>query len=380
MKNTWKKCLCAGVTLFLLFLCTHYWGTVVEILSGILSAATPLIIGCIIAYLVNIPMSFYEKHYFPKKKSGGIANSRNIVCMLAAYLTFVAIIALLIIIVVPELVDCIEFLGITIVNWFKTIDTTKLAQLLPAEAISALKNADWQSILDKAIAFLSAGISGVTTTIFDIVGGLFSGIVTALVSLIFSIYILSNKEKLKNQFSRLMKNYLKPKWNSGAQYVLSTLNDCFRKYTVGQCMEAVILGSLCALGMLIFKMPYAAMIGTLIGFTALIPVAGAYIGAGIGAFMILTVSPIKAVWFLVFIVILQQLEGNIIYPRVVGSSIGLPGIWVLAAVTIGGGLFGILGMLIGVPIAAALYRMLRANLNKKESEAQKNLPVVNSQL
>ena len=132
--------------------------------------------------------------------------------------------------------------------------------------------------------------------------------------------------------------------------------------------------------MLIFKMPYAAMIGTLIGFTALIPVAGAYIGAGIGAFMILTVSPVKAIWFLVFIVILQQLEGNIIYPRVVGSSIGLPGLWVLAAVTIGGGLFGVLGMLIGVPIAAALYRMLRTDLNKRESEAIKTDAVVNPQL
>ena len=132
--------------------------------------------------------------------------------------------------------------------------------------------------------------------------------------------------------------------------------------------------------MLIFKMPYAEMIGTLIGFTALIPVAGAYIGAGIGAFMILTVSPVKAIWFLVFIVILQQLEGNIIYPRVVGSSIGLPGLWVLAAVTIGGGLFGVLGMLIGVPIAAALYRMLRTDLNKRESEAIKTDAVVNPQL
>lgn len=368
MKTTWKKCLCIGVTLFLLFLCIYYWSTVAGILSGIVSAATPLIIGCVIAYLVNIPMRFYEKHYFPKKTSGGIAKSRKIVCMIAAYFSFAVIVALLIIIVVPELIDCIELLGRTTVNWFKTLDWTKLAEFLPADVIGALKETDWQSMLDKAFAILSAGISGVTTTVFDVIGGLFSGIVTTLVSIIFSIYLLGSKEKLTKQFDRLFHNYLKPKWEERTHHVLSVLNDCFHRYIVGQCVEAVILGGLCTIGMLIFQMPYAAMIGTLIGFTALIPVAGAYIGAGIGAFMIMTVSPIKAIWFLVFIVILQQLEGNLIYPRVVGSSIGLPGLWVLAAVTIGGGLFGVLGMLVGVPIAAALYRMLREDLNRRECE------------
>ena len=149
-----------------------------------------------------------------------------------------------------------------------------------------------------------------------------------------------------------------------SQFALGILNDCFHKFIVGQCIEAVVLGLLCTIGMTIFKFPYATMIGALIAFTALIPVAGAYIGAGVGAFMILTVSPMQALLFLVFIVILQQLEGNLIYPRVVGSSIGLPGIWVLAAVTIGGGIMGVAGMLIGVPLAAALYRILRDDLKK----------------
>ncbi|MBQ8401314.1 MAG: AI-2E family transporter, partial [Clostridia bacterium] len=144
--------------------------------------------------------------------------------------------------------------------------------------------------------------------------------------------------------------------------------DCFHKYIVGQCTEAVILGLLCTIGMLLFQFPYASMIGALIAFTALIPIAGAYIGAGVGAFMILTVSPIKAVFFLIFIVVLQQLEGNIIYPRVVGSSIGLPGIWVLSAVTIGGGIMGIAGMLLGVPLTAALYRMLQEDLHRREGK------------
>lgn len=149
------------------------------------------------------------------------------------------------------------------------------------------------------------------------------------------------------------------------EHWLSVLDVCFHRYIVGQCTEAVILGMLCIVGMLICQFPYAVMIGTFIGFTALIPVAGAYIGAGAGAVMILTQSLVKALFFLVFIVVLQQLEGNLIYPRVVGKSIGLPAIWVLAAVTIGGSLMGIIGMLIGVPVAAACYHLIREEINRE---------------
>ena len=163
----------------------------------------------------------------------------------------------------------------------------------------------------------------------------------------------------------MLRTYLKPSWYSRLVYFLQTLNTCFHRFIVGQCTEAVILGLLCIAGMLLFRFPYATMVGTLIGFTALIPVAGAYIGAGVGAFMIFTVSPVQTLLFLLFIVILQQLEGNLIYPRVVGSSIGLPGIWVLAAVTIGGGLLGIFGMLLAVPLTATLYQILRADVKKR---------------
>ena len=156
-------------------------------------------------------------------------------------------------------------------------------------------------------------------------------------------------------------------------YVLHTLNDSFHRFIVGQCTEAVVLGLLCMIGMAIFSFPYAMMIGVLIGFTALIPVAGAYIGAGVGAFMILTVSPIKALIFLIFIVVLQQLEGNLVYPKVVGSSIGLPGIWVLAAVTVGGNIYGVMGMLVSVPVCSVIYVYLsekvRVGLKKRRGKA-----------
>ena len=180
---------------------------------------------------------------------------------------------------------------------------------------------------------------------------------------------LTEKENLSRQGALLMKTYLKPSWYSRLLYFLETLHNCFRRFVVGQCTEAVILGLLCMGGMLLFQFPYASMVGTLIGFTALIPVAGAYIGAGVGAFMIFTVSPLKALLFLVFISVLQQLEGNLIYPKVVGSSIGLPGIWVLAAVTIGGGVLGIGGMLLAVPLAATFYQVLRDDVAKRNRPA-----------
>ena len=201
------------------------------------------------------------------------------------------------------------------------------------------------------------------------VSSVFSGVVTALVALIFSVYLLAGKETLGSQFHRVARRYLKQSWYERLCYLLAVVDDCFHRYIVGQCIEAVILGTLCALGMMLLRLPYATMVGALVAFTALIPVAGAYIGAGVGAFMILTVDPVKAVVFLVFLVVLQQLEGNLIYPRVVGSSMGLPGIWVLAAVTVGGGIMGVAGMLIGVPLAAAAYRILRDDVTRGETAA-----------
>lgn len=162
-----------------------------------------------------------------------------------------------------------------------------------------------------------------------------------------------------------MKVYLPQKMTDGILYVAKTFDNSFHHFIVGQFVEAFILGLLCTIGMLILQLPYAAMIGSLIGATALIPVAGAYIGGVVGTFMIFTVSPVKAMIFLLFLVILQQLEGNLIYPKVVGSSIGLPGIWVLATVTIGGGIAGVGGMLLGVPIIASLYQLLKGDVQKR---------------
>ncbi len=163
---------------------------------------------------------------------------------------------------------------------------------------------------------------------------------------------------------------MKKRFQNGLTLVLKTAHNTFTKFIVGQCTEAVILGSLCTVGMFILRFPYASMIGTLVGATALLPVVGAYLGAGVGAFMILTVNPLRAVGFLVFIIILQQIEGNLIYPRVVGSSVGLPGIWVLAAVTMGGGIGGIAGMLLAVPVTATLYKLLGKDVKRRKEKVR----------
>ena len=365
MKVQGKTCLKVGVSIFLLYLAIHYWPALAGFAASLLGAATPLVIGAMLAYMVNILMSFYERHYFPKSRKSAAGKSRRPVCMLAAFVTMIAIIALIIGLVVPELVACVQLIFAELpsaLGWV-AVHLEKLS-FLPESVTEFLNSINWASGTQQLVELVTSGIGNVMGTVINLVSSVFSGVVTAFLSLIFAVYLLAGRDRISRQFGRLMDRYLPGSLHRKISYTLNVLNDCFHRYIVGQCTEAVILGLLCTLGMLLLRLPYATMIGALVAFTALIPVAGAYIGAGVGAFMILTVSPIKALVFLVFLVILQQLEGNLIYPRVVGSSMGLPGVWVLAAVTVGGGLMGISGMLLGVPLTAAIYRMLREDVNR----------------
>ena len=371
MKIEWKSCLRLGVTVFLTFLAIHYWSSLTGFVGAVFGAASALILGCVIAYVLNILMSFYEKHYFPKSKSEAVRKSKRIVCMLAAILSLVAVVALIIGLVLPELAACVRLLIAEIppaineaIAWMQ--ESGLLATVMTEDAAASLTAINWQEKMTELMSMLATGVGGMAQVAVGAVSATVSGVAKFLIGLIFAIYLLIGKETLKGQMNRLMEHYLLPSWNEAIRYIAGIFDNSFHKFIVGQCIEAVVLGVLCILGMTILRLPYAMMIGTLIGFTALIPVAGAYIGAGVGAFMILTVSPVQALIFLIFVVVLQQLEGNLIYPKVVGSSIGLPGIWVLAAVTIGGGLMGIPGMLIGVPTVAAFYQLVRNNLNQKE--------------
>lgn len=370
MKTELKKYGGLLIGLFLLYLCIRYWSDAVELISLALSAALPLLVGCVIAYILNILMSFFERHYFPKSQSKVVQKSKRAACMLLAFISLIGIIALIIGIVVPELTNCAKHLfakvPVFIENSLNLLEKNEnLAEY--ALALESYLPTDWASWEDKLMSgakTLLSGFGGVMSSVVSVVSSVFSTIVTFFVALIFSIYLLLDKEKLISQSKKLISTYL-PGGAEKIFYVLHTLNDSFHRFIVGQCTEAVVLGVLCMIGMAIFGFPYAMMIGVLIGFTALIPVAGAYIGAGVGAFMILTESPLKALLFLIFIVILQQVEGNLIYPRVVGSSIGLPGMWVLAAITIGGGLMGIMGMLLAVPIVAAIYKLIQTDVRRR---------------
>lgn len=365
MKIEWKFCFRIGASIFLLYLCLFYWKSAARLLSALVSAAAPLLLGCVIAYLINILMTFYESRYFVPSKSKIAAKSRRPVCMAGAFVTLLALLTLLLRLVIPQLISCFELLFSVMPGAMEDlVDWVGKLEILPEDIEKALSAIDWQSKAGEIIKTLTSGIGDVMNVVLSTLFSVFSGIITTLMAVIFSIYLLADKEKLRGQLDRLLKRYIKKQWYDKLMHVLVVMNDCFHHYIVGQCTEALILGLLCMIGMAFLRLPYGAMIGTLVGFTALIPVAGAYIGAWVGAFMIFTVSPVKALIFLIFLGILQQLEGNLIYPRVVGSSMGLPAIWVLAAVTIGGGMLGIPGMLLGVPVAATVYRLLKENVNK----------------
>ena len=373
MKIEWKSCFKVGISIFALYLCIHFFPSFAALVGAVFGAASPLLVGCVIAYIVNILMSCYERHFFTKSKKKTVTKLRRPVCLLTAIVTVIAVIVLVIVLIVPQLSACVQLLIAKFPDAMKTlVSWLEQLHILPEDIIRALSAIDWQSKITQIASALTSGIGNVMNVVIGAVSSVVSGVASAFIGIIFSIYLLMGKDKIGMQIKRLANRYVKKSICDKVMHVLSIMNDCFHKYIVGQCTEAVILGLLCAVGMLILRLPYAAMIGALIAFTALIPVAGAYIGGGIGAFMIFTSSPIKAVVFVIFLVILQQFEGNVIYPRVVGSSMGLPGIWVLAAVTIGGGIMGIVGMLLGVPVAATVYRLLKEDINKpKKVEAKK---------
>lgn len=365
MKLNLKTLFKIGISVFLLFLCIYHWPAFFKFILTVLGAASPLIVGCALAFILNILMGFYEKHYFKKSKKILLQKSRRPVCLILAILTLLAIITVVISLVLPQLISCVKHIISVLPSAINNvIKALSKSEYISKDLIATLSSIDWRSKIGEIANTLFSGLGSVVDVVVSTITSVFTGVVTAFIGIIFAAYLLLQKETLARQGDKLMQRYLKESVMNKIKYVLSILNDCFRRYIIGQCTEAVILGVLCTLGMLILGLPYATMIGAFIAFTALIPIAGAYIGAGVGAFMIVMVSPVKALVFLIFIVVLQQLEGNLIYPRVVGSSIGLPGIWVLAAITIGGGVMGVGGMLLGVPLAATIYRIIKNDVNK----------------
>jgi len=335
----------------------------------------PFLVGGAIAFILNIPMNFIEKRIFGKW-NGKLARAlKRPICLILSIIFVLAIMTLVVCAVVPQLRDTIVILGNKIppfiediVVWLKslTVDYPELTNV-----IGQLENYefDWNKLTANIGGFLTNGVGNVLTSTISFAGSILSGIANTFIAIVFAIYILVQKENLQNQAIRCVDAYTKDKTNARIKDICSRLHTNFTNFICGQCLEAVILGLLFVIFMSIFQMPYAVMIGTLIAFTALIPIVGAFIGCGVGVFMLLIENPMQAVWFLVLFLILQQLEGNLIYPRVVGNSVGLPSIWVLASVTIGGSMFGIGGMLVFIPLMSTLYSLLRDDVNQRNGQA-----------
>lgn len=350
----------------------------------------PFLLGAIIAFVINIPMRFYESKIFgneklDRKKWDKLLKIKRPVSLVLSVVSVLLVLTLVLITVIPQLVATVQVLAKEIpifmeraLTWLETVLASN-PQLLSQLQTVEIPQINWQEIFQTIWNFLQNGMGNMLSSTFTVASSIVSGTVNFFIALIFSFYILIQKEKLGNQFQRLLRAYTKPKVGNWITKVAKMLYQNFSHFITGQCMEAVILGAMFIIVMTIFGFPFAFMIGVLIAFTALIPVVGAFIGCFIGAFLILVDSPGKAVGFLILFLVLQQIEGNLIYPHVVGNSVGLPSIWVLAAVTIGGSLMGVAGMLIFIPLLSTVYMLLREDVNrrtasieeKKEKEQEK---------
>ncbi len=361
------------IFVFCVILIIIYWGInnmnlIGNIINKIISIIFPFILGGALAFILNIPMTFFEKKLLniKRKKKVFFKNKKvvRIVSLIFAIIVISFILYLIINLIVPELIDIVKLLIQNIPYYAEELNKiiqNNTENIQEIDNIISNMNLDTESIKKELMQI----VTGVLNSSISIVVGVIGFITNLIIAIIFAIYILTGKEKLKSQISRLIQAYFDKEKANKIFEIGNIANKTFKNFFTVQCLEATILGSLCIIGMLILNIPYAAPIGVLIGVTALIPVVGAFIGIIIGAILILSVEPIKVITFIIFVLILQQFEGNVIYPRVVGNSVGLPGMWVLMAVTVGGSLFGILGMLLGVPVFSVIYTILKNDTEKR---------------
>ena len=356
-----------------------------------LNIISPFIWGLAIAFILNIFMTLYENKLFKIGQKNNKSNRKNKsdrnvkqvtnqkkskfdrgFAIILSIITIVAIITIILLLIVPQFIDVIRNLINNIPSYLESLQNLgiEITEKFP-ETNMFIQNIEIDTeALKNGIINLSKDVLDVT---INQISSLISNVINFFIAIIFSVYILLNKEELKKEAKKFVYARID---KEKADYILKVARlarDSFRNFLTGQAKEAVILGSLCAIGMIILNIPYAGPIGALTAITAFIPIVGAFIGGFIGAILIVAVDPIKALIFIIFIIVLQQVEGNLIYPHVVGKNMGLPSIWVLVAITIGGGLFGIMGMIVGLPIVSIIYAITQENTNKKLQE--KNLEV-----
>lgn len=377
-ENTRKIIFIVVVAVFL------YWGlqnlsVIGNAISTVLNILSPFILGTCIAFVLNVIVNLIEnkgeksgKTSKRKKKSSLIKIKRPLSIVLSILILF-AIIFFVIFLVIPSLIDTIDSIK-TYIPGIATNTQNWIYEMLNNypeinDMITNI-NIDWNNIDEETMNLLQNWVTTILSSSVGILVSIFSGLTNFVIGLIFAVYILLQKEKLGAQFKKIIKAYLPEKMEQNILKLCTTANNAFTKFITGQVTEAFILGVLCFMGMIIFGMPYALTISVLIGVTALIPIFGAFIGAGIGFLLIAVQNPALAIGFVIYIIVLQQIEGNIIYPKVVGNSVGLPGIWVMVAVTLGGALWGIMGIVVSVPVASIIYALLRENVNNRLEEQE----------
>lgn len=349
----------------------------ITFLGGILA---PFILGGAIAFILSVPMNRIEITIFKlcskdsnEKRQKKREKFLRPFSMILTLVLVIAVLALAVLVIFPELGRTVSGLGRTIqANVPILLD--KLEELFHnnKEISYWLANLDlnWDEIIKKATNIFQSGADIVLGSTFSMVQSIFSGVTTFVIGFVFACYILIQKEKLGRQCRKLLFAYLKKQQAERVLEIASLTHRTFAKFLTGQCLEAVILGTMFFVAMTLLRFPYPLLVGVLIALTALIPIFGAFIGCVVAAFLILMVSPMQALAFIVLFLVLQQLEGNFIYPHVVGGSVGLPSIWVLVAVTVGGSLMGIVGMLIFIPLMSVLYTLLRQDVVKRLEKKQ----------
>lgn len=367
-----------GLILFtiLVIVALFNYEMVFSVLQFIGNVLLPFAVGGAIAFILNVPMNFIEKKLFGSEKVQKQKWARKCARPVSFLLTLVLVIGLIVLVmfvVLPELANTVVNLGRNLQIFIPKVQAwaTKMFQDNPemAEWISGLEF-KWDEILGNGIEFLKKGAGSVLGTTYEAAKSIVSGMTTFFIAFVFSCYILLQKERLHVQVRKLMYAFIPRDWTEILLALGSVTYKTFSNFLAGQCVEAVILGTMFFVTLSIFNFPYALLIGVLIAFTALIPMFGAFIGCAIGVLLIFMVNPMKALVFVVIFLVLQQIEGNLIYPHVVGNSVGLPSIWVLAAVSVGGSLMGVVGMLVFIPIISVIYTILKGIVNRRLKEKE----------
>lgn len=345
------------------------WSYLVQTISMIWSVVFPLILGGMIAFVLNLLMTWIEKYLYPNAKNKYLKGSRRPVAIILAVLIVCLVIAATVVIVVPQLasavmtlIDVIPEAIQNLTDWFNRQEA-----LVPlVNELTNQVNIDWSSMFSSVASGINSLASNVATTSVSVLTTSVGAVTNIFLGILFAIYILFSKEKLGKQVDRLLTVYVRDDIHQLIENVAHVANETFSKFISGMVTEAIILGALVTAGLFILQIPYAAMLGVLQGVMALIPIIGAFLSGAVGVVILLALSPTYAVVYLIFVFFVQQLEGDLIYPRIVGDSIGLPSMWVLFAVTVGGGLMGIPGMLIGVPVLATIYKIIKIDVAYRE--------------